>query len=80
MRSSSKSIWVRLNFRVNGLEFEEALLKPCVEDQGYFQLVIEDRFLESFALREEFSLERRESGRVAGWRQVSLHELKLAFC
>ncbi|MGC2831383.1 MAG: hypothetical protein WB994_17235, partial [Candidatus Acidiferrum sp.] len=37
------------------------------------------RFLGSFALHEEFLLERRGSGRVSGWRQVSLDELKLAF-
>jgi hypothetical protein len=43
------------------------------------ELVVEHRFLGSFALHEEFLLERRESGRLSGWCQVSLEELKLAF-
>ena len=79
MRSSPKLMWVRLNFRVNDLEFEEALIRPCKEDPTDFQLVVEHRFLGSLALHEEFLLERRESGRLSGWRQVSLEELKLAF-
>ena len=78
MRSSSKFMWVRLNFRVNDLELEEALLRPCGEDPTDFQLVVEHRILGSFALHEEFFLERRESGQ-ANWYQVSLQELKLAF-
>ena len=80
MRSSSKLMCVRQNIRVNDLEFEEALIRPCKEDPTDFQLVIEHRFLGSFALHEEFFLERCESGRVAGWREVSSQELKLAFC
>ncbi|MGC2828986.1 MAG: hypothetical protein WB994_05060, partial [Candidatus Acidiferrum sp.] len=79
MRSSPKSTWVRLSFRVNDLEFAEALLRPCKKEPTDFQLVVEHRFLGSFALHEEFLLERRGSGRVSGWRQVSLDELKLAF-
>jgi len=78
MRSSPELMWVRLNFRVNDLEFEEALLRPCKEDPTDFQLVVEHRLLGSFALHEEFLLEQRES-RLASWRQVSLQELKLAF-
>jgi hypothetical protein len=50
MRSSSKLRWVRFNFRVNDLEFDEALLRPCGEDPADFQLVVEHRFLGSFAL------------------------------
>ena len=78
MRSSSKLKWVRLNFRVNDLEFEEVLMRPCETDLTDFQLVIEHRFLGPFALHEEFFLERREKGCVGGWRPVSLEELKLA--
>jgi len=78
MRSHSKLIWARLNFRANELEFAEALLRPCKDDPADFQLVIEHRFLGSFALHDDFFLEQRES-RLAGWRQVSLSELKLAF-
>jgi hypothetical protein len=78
MRSNSRLLRVRLNFRVNDLEFEEALMRPSKEDPADFQLVIEHRFLGSFALHEEFFLERRQSG-LARWRHVSLQELKLAF-
>ncbi len=78
MRSSSKLKWVRLNFRVNDLEFEEVLMRPCETDLTDFQLVIQHRFLGPFALHEEFFLERREKGCVGGWRPVSLEELKLA--
>ncbi len=78
MRSRSKLKWVRLNFRVNDLEFEEVLMRPCERDPTDFQLVIEHRFLGSFALHEEFFLERRENGCAGGWRPVSLEELKLA--
>jgi hypothetical protein len=63
---------------VNDLKFEDALMRPCEEHPADFQLVVERRFLGSFALHEEFFLERRESGRLSGWRQVSLEELKLA--
>jgi len=69
MRSDSKLVWVRLNFRANDLEFEDALMRSCETDPADFQLVIEHRFLGSFALHEEFFLERRERGQ-AGWRQV----------
>ncbi len=78
MRSRSKLKWVRLNFRVNDLEFEEALMRPCERDPTDFELVIEHRFLGSFALHEEFSLEGRENGCAGGWRPVSLEEVKLA--
>lgn len=78
MRWHSKQVWVHLNFRVNELEFAEALMRPCKEDPADFQLVAEHRLLGSFALHEEFFLEQRKS-RLAIWRQVSLSELKLAF-
>src|SRR5690348_7042782 len=78
MRSSPKLMWVRLNFSVNDLEFADALPRPCKEDLTDFQLVVEHRLLGSFALHEDFLLERRESG-LASWRKVSLEELKLAF-
>jgi len=78
MRSDSKLVWARLNFRVNELEFAEALLRPCQEDPADFRLVVEHRLLGSFALHEGFFLEQPES-RLASWRRVSLAELKLAF-
>jgi hypothetical protein len=78
MRSRSELKWVRLNFRVNDLEFKEVLVRPCEWDPSDFQLVIEHRFLGSFALHEEFFLEQRENDCVGGWRPVSLGELKLA--
>jgi hypothetical protein len=36
-----QDLWVRLNFMVNGLEFEDALMRPCDENPTDFQLVIE---------------------------------------
>jgi hypothetical protein len=44
MRCRSKLKWVRLNFRVNHLEFEEVLMRPCERDATDFQLVIAHRF------------------------------------
>lgn len=78
MRSSSKLRWVRFNFRVNDLEFAEALLRPRGEDPADVQLIIEHRFLGSFALHDDFVLEVRGIG-VPTWRRVNLEELKLAF-
>jgi hypothetical protein len=79
MRSSSKLRWVRFNFKVNDLEFDEALLRPCGEDPANFQLVVEHRFLGSFALHDDFVLEVRGIGGSPRWRRVNLEELKLAF-
>lgn len=79
MRSNSKLVLVRLNFRVNDLAFEDALMRPCDEDPTDFQLVIEHRFLGSFALHEDFVLEVRGADGSATWRKVKLEELKLAF-
>jgi hypothetical protein len=59
MRSSSK---VRLNFRVNDLEFEEAFIWPCEENPADFQLVIEHRFLGSFALHEDLIADSKWDG------------------
>jgi hypothetical protein len=79
MRSSSKLRWVRFNFRVNDLEFKEALLRSCGEDPADYQLVVEHRFLGAFALHEDFVLEVRGFDGSATWRRVKLEELKLAF-
>lgn len=79
MRSDSKLVWVRLNFRVNDLEFEDALMRPCEEDPADVQLVVEHRFLGLFALHEEFVLEVRETDGSATWRRVKLEELKFVF-
>ena len=76
MRSSLKLRWVRFNFRVNDLEFEQALLRPCIEDPADFQLVIEHRFLGTFALHEDFALEVRAFDGLATWRRVKLEELR----
>jgi hypothetical protein len=77
-RSRSKLKWVRVNFTVNDLEFEAVLMRPCERDPTDLELVIEHRFLGSFALYEEFFLERRENGCAGGWRPMSLEKLKLA--
>lgn len=77
MRSNSRLVWVLLNFRVNGLEFRDGLLRPCREDETDFQLVVEHAFLGAFALHAAFLLELR--GVDGAWRKVQLEELKLAF-
>jgi hypothetical protein len=78
MKSSSKLVWIRLNFRVNDLEFRQGLMRPSERDATDFQILIEDRFLGSFALRDDFELQLR--GREGGdWRKVLLEELKMAF-
>jgi len=78
MRSSSKLAWIRINFRVNDLEFRQGLMRPSEPDANDFQILIEDRFLGSFALHDDFDLQLR--GREGGdWKKVSLEELKMAF-
>lgn len=77
MRSNAKPVCVRLNFRANGLEFRDALLRPSREDATDFQLVVEHAFLGSFALHAGFVLELRKTDEP--WRTVQLEELKLAF-
>jgi hypothetical protein len=72
-------MWVRLNFRVHNLQFEEALLRTCAENPAEFQLVVEHRFLGLFALHEDFVLEVRETDGSSSWRKVKLEALKLAF-
>jgi len=79
MRSSSKLVWIRINFRVNDLEFRQALMRPSERDATDFQIVIEDRFLGPFALHEDFDLQLRDREGVRDWRKVSLEELKMAF-
>ena len=53
MKSSSKLVWIRLNFRVNDLEFRQGLMRPSERDATDFQILIEDRFLGSFALHDD---------------------------
>src|SRR5882762_7289369 len=78
MRASSRLIWIRINFRVNDLEFRQGLMRPSERDATDFQILIEDRFLGSFALHDDFDLQLR--GREGGnWRKVSLEELEMAF-
>jgi hypothetical protein len=79
MRSDSKLVSVRLNFGANDLEFAEALLRPRGEDPADVRLIIEHRFLGSFALHDDFVLEVRGIGVPPTWRRVNLEELKLAF-
>jgi hypothetical protein len=79
MRSSSKRARVRLDFRVNELEFQQGLIKPCEDDPIDFQIVIEHRFLGSFALHEDFVFELRGSDGAGAWKMVSFEELKIAF-
>jgi hypothetical protein len=79
MRSSSKLVWIRINFRVNDLEFRQGLMRPSEPDATDFQILIEDKFLGSFALHDDFDLQLRDREGVHDWRKVSLEELKLAF-
>jgi len=79
MKSSSKLVWIRLNFRVNDLEFREGLMRPNEQDATDFQILIEDKFLGAFALHDDFDLQMWDREGVRGWRKVSLEELKMAF-
>lgn len=79
MRSSSKLARVRLDFRVNELEFQQGLIKPCEDDPIDFQIFIEHNFLGAFALHEDFVLELRGSDSGGAWEKVSFEELKIAF-
>jgi hypothetical protein len=79
MRSSSKLARVRLDFRVNELEFHQGLIKPSEDDPIDFQILIEHKFLGSFALHEDFVLELRNSDSVGAWEKASFEELKIAF-
>jgi hypothetical protein len=79
MRSSSKLVRIRLNFRVNDLEFRQGLMKPSEQDAIDFQILIEDKFLGSFALHDDFDLRLQHPEGVRDWRKVSLEELKMAF-
>jgi hypothetical protein len=79
MRASSELARVRLDFRVNELEFQQGLIKPCEDDPIDFQIYITHRFLGSFARHEDFVLELRGSDGVGAWEKASFEELKIAF-
>jgi hypothetical protein len=79
MRPLSKLARVRLDFRVNGLEFQQGLIKPCEDDPLDFQIFIEHKFLGSFALHEDFVLELRGGDGVGAWKKALFEELKIAF-
>lgn len=77
MSAASTLKWFVFSVRVNGLEFQEASLRPCGEPPNNFEVVIRDRVLGTFALHKEFLLEIREGQRcIVGWRVVSLEELR----
>lgn len=79
MSPASTLKWLVFSVRVNGLEFQEASLRPCGESPSNLEVVIRDRLLGTFALHKEFLLEIREGQRCnAGWRAVSLEELQVA--
>ena len=78
MRSSSRVARVRLEFRVNELEFQEVLIKPREDDLTAFQIVVKDKFLGSFALHQDVALELRRNGCAGTWERVSFEELKAA--
>lgn len=79
MKASSNFVCVRLNFRVNDLEFQQWLMKPREKDPADFQIIIEHKFLGSFALHEDFVLELSGSDSSGAWKRVTLEELKIAF-
>ena len=69
--------WSSFSVRVNGLEFQQVCLRPCVEQPTLLDVVIRDRLLGSFALHEEFVLELpRGKEDERSWCRVSLQELK----
>jgi hypothetical protein len=79
VRAQSTPGWFAFTVRVNGVEFDEASLRPDEDGRSNLEVVIRDRLLGSFALHEEFLLEVPEgSGDNNRWRQVSLKELRHA--
>jgi len=79
VKSTAKSKWIQLDFRVNGLEFGRAQLMPDQPNTGSFKVVIQHTQLGSFALHDDFVLELGVGrGGSAGWRTTSLQELKNA--
>jgi hypothetical protein len=79
VRAWSKPGWFALDLRVNGIEFYEVSLRSCAERPTYFEVVIRDRQLGTFALHEGFVLEASEGeDDRKNWRQVSLAELQVA--
>jgi len=79
MRASSNLASLRLDFRVNEIEFRQAQLHPAENDPADFQIVIEHPFLGPFAVHEEFVLELRSGDDSGTWKKVSLEQLKMAF-
>src|ERR1700730_8808044 len=79
MRLNSKLVWIRINFRVNDLEFRQGLMRPSEWDPTIFQILIADRFLCRFSLHEDFDLQLRNRNGLYDWRKVSLEELKMTF-
>jgi len=77
VRAQSSSEWFTFSVRVNGVEFHQACWRWCGEHPTYFEVVIRDRQLGSFALHEEFVLEmlRGKEGN-ASWGPVTLLEIK----
>jgi len=67
MRASSRLVWIRINFRVNDLEFRQGLMRPSERNATDFQILIEDRFLVSFAVHYDFDLQLR-------WARVAIGE------
>ncbi len=79
MRDLSSFGWFTFSLRVNGIEFDQASLRSRVEHPTNFEVMIRDRQFGRFALHDEFILEIPNGDEEsAGWRPVSLLELKAA--
>jgi hypothetical protein len=74
----STSTWFTFAERVNGVEFDERSIGSCGGHPTNFDVVIRDRQLRCFALREEFVLEIRGGEHArAICQRISLAELKV---
>lgn len=74
MRDSSALDDSSFQFLLNGLSIRSAKIRQIADSQGDFEVVVTDPLLGAFALHSGFDIEVSEPD--AGWRRISLDELK----
>lgn len=77
MESISRTWRIPLEFRVNGLEFQQGYLERSKENPARVDVLVEHRLLGRLHLHEEFVLELRQ-GTSREWHEATLEELKAA--
>lgn len=74
MRDSSALDDSSFQFLLNGLSIRSAKIRQIADSQGDFEVVVTDPLLGAFALHSGFDIEVSQPD--AGWRRISLDELK----